>query len=107
MATVRETTYDLLRALGLTTIFGNPGSTELPFLQDLPDDFHYVLALHEGVGAGDGRRVRPGHRRDRRTSTCTPPRPGNAMGGLTNAVYSHTPMVVTAGQQVRSTSGRR
>ena len=31
---------------------------------------------------------------------------GNAMGGLTNAVYSHSPLVVTAGQQVRSTIGQ-
>lgn len=28
--TVRDRTYDLLRAHGMTTIFGNPGSTEEP-----------------------------------------------------------------------------
>src|SRR5450432_495298 len=33
--TVREATYDLLRSAAMTTIFGNPGSTELPFLGDL------------------------------------------------------------------------
>ncbi len=27
-STVRTVTYDLLRSLGLTTVFGNPGSTE-------------------------------------------------------------------------------
>ena len=32
MATVREETYRLIRALGLTTVFGNPSSTEEPFL---------------------------------------------------------------------------
>ncbi|MBQ1069469.1 thiamine pyrophosphate-binding protein, partial [Micromonospora sp. D75] len=47
MATVREATYDLLRALGLTTVFGNPGSTEEPFLQEFPADFHYVHGLQE------------------------------------------------------------
>jgi benzoylformate decarboxylase len=31
---------------------------------------------------------------------------GNAMGALTNAWYSHTPLVITAGQQVRSTIGQ-
>jgi benzoylformate decarboxylase len=36
---VHEVTYDLLRALGLTTVFGNPGSTEQTFLKDFPDDF--------------------------------------------------------------------
>jgi thiamine pyrophosphate-dependent acetolactate synthase large subunit-like protein len=34
--TVRSVTYDLLRSLGLTTVFGNPGSTEQPFLQESP-----------------------------------------------------------------------
>ena len=33
-STVRNVTYDLLRSLGLTTVFGNPGSTEQPFLQE-------------------------------------------------------------------------
>ena len=49
MADVSEATYDLLRAHGLTTIFGNPGSNELPFLAGMPDDFRYVLGLHEGA----------------------------------------------------------
>jgi benzoylformate decarboxylase len=39
MSTIREATYDLLRTLGLTTVFGNPGSTEETFLQNFPSDF--------------------------------------------------------------------
>jgi benzoylformate decarboxylase len=46
-ATVRDVTYDLLRAYGLTTIFGNLGSTEEPFLAHYPSDFRYVLGLQE------------------------------------------------------------
>ncbi|HEV2258343.1 MAG TPA: thiamine pyrophosphate-binding protein, partial [Streptosporangiaceae bacterium] len=46
-STVRTVTYDLLRSLGLTTVFGNPGSTEQTFLQEFPDDFSYILALQE------------------------------------------------------------
>jgi benzoylformate decarboxylase len=46
-STVRSVTFDLLRSLRLTTVFGNPGSTEQPFLQEFPDDFSYVLALQE------------------------------------------------------------
>ena len=38
--------------LGMTVIFGNPGSTELPFLRDMPSDFRYVLGLHERAAAG-------------------------------------------------------
>src|SRR6187401_2665672 len=47
MLTVREAFFEVARQLGLTTMFGNPGSTEEPFLKDFPDDFHYVLALQE------------------------------------------------------------
>ena len=52
MTTVREATYSALRDLGMTKIFGNPGSSELPFLKDMPSDFQYVLGLHERVAAG-------------------------------------------------------
>ncbi len=45
--TVHEVTYDLLRKLGLTTVFGNPGSTEQTFLKNFPDDFTYILGLQE------------------------------------------------------------
>jgi len=38
----------VLRRLALTTIFSNPGSTEVPFLAGLPEDLRFVLALHEG-----------------------------------------------------------
>jgi benzoylformate decarboxylase len=40
MTSVHDVTYDLLRRHGVTTIFGNPGSNELPFLKDFPADFH-------------------------------------------------------------------
>jgi benzoylformate decarboxylase len=45
MATVREATLEPFRAHGMTTIFANPGSTELPMLRDLPADLAYVLGL--------------------------------------------------------------
>jgi benzoylformate decarboxylase len=44
-ATVREAFFEVARGLNLTTIFGNPGSTEETLLKDLPVDFRYVLAL--------------------------------------------------------------
>jgi len=52
MTTVREATYDVMRSLGMTVVFGNPGSSELPFLKDFPSDFQYVLGLHERSAAG-------------------------------------------------------
>ena len=50
--TVRDATFDVFRRRGLTTIFSNPGSTEVPFLAGLPDDLRFVLALHEGSVVG-------------------------------------------------------
>jgi hypothetical protein len=46
---VREAVFDLLRELGIGTIFGNPGSTELAFLTPWPADLRYVLALQEAL----------------------------------------------------------
>lgn len=54
--TIRQVTFDLLRQLDITTIFGNPGSTEETFLKDFPSDFRYIQTLHEAsaVAAADG-----------------------------------------------------
>ena len=47
--TVRDVVCDLMRRFGMTTVFGNPGSTELPLFRNFPDDFRYVLGLQEAV----------------------------------------------------------
>lgn len=52
MSTVRQATIDLFRSHGLTTWFGNPGSSELTLLEDFPDDFRYLLGLQEMVPVG-------------------------------------------------------
>jgi benzoylformate decarboxylase len=101
MATVREATFDLFRAHGMTTIFGNPGSTELPMLKDFPEDFSYVLGLQElvVVGMADGfaqASGRPAH-----VNLHTAPGVGNAIGGISNAQANRSPLLITAGQQVR------
>ena len=101
MTTVREATYDLFRAHGMTTMFGNPGSTELPMLADFPDDFRYVLALQEAVvvGMADGYAQASG--RVAHANLHTAPGVGNAGGALFNAWANKAPLLVTAGQQVR------
>jgi benzoylformate decarboxylase len=102
MATVRDATYDLLRRHGITTIFGNPGSTELPMLADFPDDFRYVLGLQEAVvvGMADGFAQASG--RPAFVNLHTAPGLGNAMGAIFNAQANHSPLVITAGQQTRA-----
>ncbi len=89
MPTVREATLDLLRRTGLTTVFGNPGSTELPMLAGFPSDFRYVLGLQEAVvvGMADGYAQASG--RPTLVSLRTAPGVGNAMGGIFNAQANH------------------
>jgi benzoylformate decarboxylase len=103
--TVRETTYDLLRSWGLTTVFGNPGSNELPFLDGFPPDFRYVLGLHEGavLAMADGYAQATG--RPALVNLHSAAGLGNAMGVLANTRASGTPLVVTAGQQARAMIG--
>jgi benzoylformate decarboxylase len=102
MATVREATLELFRAHEMTTIFGNPGSTELPMLADLPSDFRYVLGLQElvVVGMADGYAQASG--RTTHVNLHTAPGVGNAVGGIFNAQANHSPLLITAGQQVRA-----
>ena len=101
MTTVRDETYKLLRSLQMTTIFGNPGSTEETFLQDFPDDFTYVLALQEAsaVAMADGYAQMTN--RPALVNLHTAPGVGNGMGALIGAWHNKTPLVITAGQQTR------
>jgi benzoylformate decarboxylase len=62
---VRDAFYAVLRAHGITTIFGNPGSNELSLLRDFPGDFRYILALREGAAIA-WRTVLPRQRAARR-----------------------------------------
>jgi benzoylformate decarboxylase len=102
MTNVREATYELLRAHGITTIFGNPGSTELPMLTGFPEDFTYILGLQElaVVGMADGYAQASGG--VAHVNLHTAPGVGNAVGGIFNAQANHSPLLITAGQQVRA-----
>ncbi len=104
--TVRDVTHRLLQQAGVTLLFGNPGSNELPFLAGLPDDIHYVLGLHEGVvvGMADGYAQASG--RLGVVNLHAASGTGNAMGALTNAAVARTPLLLLAGQQVRDAVGQ-
>ncbi len=102
MTSVREAAFELFRNHGMTTIFGNPGSTELPMLADFPDDFHYVLGLQEAVAVGMADGFAQASRRVTHVNLHTAPGLGNAMGAIFNAQANKSPLLVTAGQQVRA-----
>jgi benzoylformate decarboxylase len=101
LKTVRDVTYQLLRDLGMTVIFGNPGSTELPFLRDMPADFKYVLALHERSAAGMALGYAIGTRHAAFVNLHSIASAGNGLSALIDAHYCHAPLVVTTGQQDR------
>ncbi|UXB09958.1 benzoylformate decarboxylase (plasmid) [Aeromonas dhakensis] len=105
MKTVRHASYDILRHYQLMTVFGNPGSNELPFLHDFPEDFRYILGLHEGgvMEMAEGYALSSGN--PTLVNVHAAAGTGNGMGALTNAWYSHCPLVITAGQQVRAMMG--
>src|ERR1700722_3801628 len=100
--TVREAVMDLLRAFGTTTIFGNPGSTELPLFRSFPNDFRYVLGLQEAavVGMADGyaQATRNAAFVNLHSATGT----GHGMGSIFTAFKNRAPLVIIAGQQARS-----
>jgi benzoylformate decarboxylase len=99
--TVYQATYDLLRKLGMTTIFGNPGSTEQPFLKNFPSDFEYILGLQEAsaVAMADG--FAQATRRPTLLNLHTSAGTGNGMGNIMTAYLNKTPLIITAGQQTR------
>ncbi|GLH81627.1 benzoylformate decarboxylase [Bradyrhizobium sp. SSBR45G] len=100
--TVKQATFELLRAFGITKVFGNPGSTELPFLSDWPDDIDYVLGLQEAsvVGMADG--YAQATRNAGFVNLHSAAGVGNALGNIYTAHRNQTPLVITAGQQARS-----
>ncbi len=100
--TVKDATLNLLRAFGIQKVFGNPGSTELPFLSDWPDDIDYVLGLQEAsvIGMADG--YAQATRNAGFVNLHSAAGVGNALGNIYTAHRNQTPLVITAGQQARS-----
>jgi benzoylformate decarboxylase len=98
---VHDATYNLLRRLGLTTIFGNPGSTEQSFLKNFPPDFEYVLGLQEAtaVAMADGFAQATGKPALLNLHSCAGT--GHGMGNIMTAFQNKTPLIITAGQQTR------
>jgi len=101
MTTVREATYEVLRDLGMTKIFGNPGSSEQPFLANMPGDFEYILGLHERAAAGMGLGYALGRGEAAFVNLHSIASAGNGLSALIDAYYLHAPLVVTTGQQDR------
>jgi benzoylformate decarboxylase len=99
---VRNAVMDLLRRFGMTSIFANPGSTELPLFRSFPEDFRYILGLQEAVVVGMADGYAQATRNAAFVNLHSAAGVGNAMGNIFTAFKNRTPMVITAGQQARS-----
>ncbi len=99
--TVRDATFDVFRRRGLTTIFSNPGSTEVPFLAGLPDDLRFVLGLHEGSVLGMATGYAIGRGEPALVLVHTTAGLGNSVGGIATARVNRAPLVIIVGQQDR------
>ena len=102
MQTVKQATMDVLRGFGINTVFGNPGSTEIPFIGNWPGDFRYILGLQEAsvIAMADG--YAQATRNAAFVNLHAAAGVGHGLGNLYTAFRNQTPIVVTAGQQVRA-----
>jgi benzoylformate decarboxylase len=98
---VRDETFDVLREHGLTSLFANPGSTEISLLADLPSDLRFVLGLHESSVVGMATGFAIGRGEPALAILHTTAGLGNAVGALATARVNRAPLVVVVGQQDR------
>ena len=99
--TVRDATFDVLRERGLTTIFANPGSTEIQLLSGLPEDLRFVLALHEASVVGLATGLALATNEPALAILHTTAGPGQRGRALATARVNRAPLVVIVGQQDR------
>ena len=97
----RQAIMEIFRRQGVDYIFGNPGTTELGFmdmLQDYPQ-LQYIVCLHESIALGAAQMYANASGKTGVVNLHVAPGLGNALGALYNAAIGKMPMVVTAGQQ--------
>src|ERR1051326_7366835 len=90
----------ILRASGVRYLFGNPGTTELPFLDALPDSgLEYVVALQEATADAAAHVYAQPSGRAGVVNLHVLPGVAKGVSILHNASRAHSPLVMTAGQQ--------
>ena len=92
----RSVLLEVLRSEGVTHCFGNPGTTELPFVDALADEqgLHYVLALQENVAVAMADGYAQASGRPSFVNLHSMAGLGGGLGNLTNALANRTPIAV-------------
>ncbi|WP_338598748.1 thiamine pyrophosphate-binding protein [Sulfolobus tengchongensis] len=96
---VGETIFYIMKNLGIRQIFGNPGTTELSFLRQMPGDFTYYLALHDGVAVGMAEGYYLATKKPQIVNLHSTPGLTNALSFINEAYVSRIPLIVLVGQQ--------
>jgi benzoylformate decarboxylase len=100
----KQAFLQILKQEGVSIMFGNPGTTELPLMDGLAREpgIRYVLSLQESVAIAmsDGYAQASGGLAA--VNVHVSPGLGNAMGMLYDAQKSGAPMLLTAGQHDQS-----
>src|ERR1041385_3827818 len=100
----KQAFLEILKQEGVSVMFGNPGTTELPLMDGLAREpgIRYVLALPEAVAIAmaDGYAQASGGLAA--VNVHVSPGLGNAMGMLYDAYKAHSPLLLTAGQHDQS-----
>ena len=97
----RQAIMEIFRTEGVDYIFGNPGTTELGFmdmLQDYPQ-LQYIVCLQESIALGAAQMYANASGKTGVVNLHVAPGLGNALGALYNAAIGKMPLLVTAGQQ--------
>jgi len=96
-----EAMFEVMVREGVRYVFGNPGTTELPLMDQFAarDEITYVLALHEDSALGIAAGYAEATGKPAVVNLHTNPGLAHALGNLYNAYRAGTPLVVTAGQQ--------
>ena len=97
----RQVFLDSLRLHGATKIFGNPGTTETPLLDNLSDypDIEYIFHLYEAVAVCAAGFYARASGNTAIANMHAAPGLGNAIGMIYGALKSNAPVIVTAGAQ--------
>jgi benzoylformate decarboxylase len=93
--------FEFMVREGVRYVFGNPGTTELPLMDQFAarDEITYILALHEDSALGIAAGYAEATGQPAVVNVHTNPGLAHALGNLYNAYRAGTPLVVTAGQQ--------
>ena len=89
---------EMLKPEGVTHIFGNPGTSEAPIIDMLPDypEFTYIMALQESVAVGMGEAYARATQKPSLVSLHVDSGLANGIALMLDALNSGTPMVVTS-----------